>query len=419
MSVLVVLTPAPARAADTSARATGASGLGDAAWPWALCDDSPQIVSQGASPPALWPRADSQVMVVPAQALAWIPVDLPKVPVGRLPAALAGLLEEALLEEADELHVALPPQAKPGRPATVAVMPRSHLQQVVQAAEAAGREIDRVVPAFAPCRPPRGHFRQVDLDGQGTCQLVWADERSVAGLPLQGDGARALVQQASEQATWSSTPAAAAAAEAWAGRPLPVVPEAQTWLDAAGSGWELRQFDLAPRHRGLRWGRDAWRRFRGPDWRPVRLGVAALVAVNVLGLHLWSWQQQQAVQARKQAQVALLKATHPQVRVVLDAPLQMQREADRLRVAAGQPGEADLEAALSAAAAAWPAGLGPPQALRYERGQLTLSAASFSPGQLGAMAEKLQPLGWAVEGSGGRLSMTRRGDSAGKRSPAP
>ncbi len=419
MSVLVVLTPAPPRAADLPARAPGANGPADAAWKWALCDDSPQVVSQGESPPALWPRADSLVMVMPAQALAWIPVDLPKVPVGRLSAALAGLLEEALLEEPEQLHVALPPQAKPGRPATVAVMPRSHLEQALQAAEAAGREVDRVVPAFVPCHPPRGHFQQADLDSRGTCQLVWADEHSVAVLPLQGDGARALVQQASAQCTWSTTPAAAAAAEAWAGRPLPVVPEAQTWLDAAGSGWELRQFDLAPRHRGLRWGREAWRGFRGPTWRPVRLGLAALVAVNVLGLHLWSWQQQQAVQARKEAQVALLKATQPQVRVVLDAPLQMQREADRLRAAAGQPGEADLEAALSAAAAAWPAGLAPPQALRYERGQLTLSVAGLNPAQVGAMGERLQPLGWVVDGSGGRLSMTRRSAAAGGRSPTP
>lgn len=419
MPVLVVLTPPPARAADLPARGSGAVGLADAVWKWALCDDAAQIASQGESAPASWPRADSLVMVVPTQAMAWTPVDLPKVPVGRLQAALAGLLEDALLEEPEQLHIALPPHAKPGRPTTVAVMPRSHLEQAVQTAEATGREIDRVVPAFVPCSPPRGHFQQVGIEDQGTCQLVWADDHSVATLPLQGDGARALVQQATSQVRWSSTPAAAVAAEAWAGRPLPVVPEAQNWLDAMGSGWELRQFDLAPRHRGLRWGREAWRRFKGPGWRPVRLGLVALVIVNVLGLHLWSWQQQQAVQARKQAQVTLLKTTHPQVKVVLDAPLQMQREADRLRAAAGQPGEADLEAALSAAAAAWPAGLGPPQALRYERGQLTLSAAGFNATQLATMAERLQPLGWAVDGSGGSLSMTRRSASPGRRNPNP
>jgi general secretion pathway protein L len=120
------------------------------------------------------------------------------------------------------------------------------------------------------------------------------------------------------------------------------------------------------------------------------------------------------VRAAQQAQVSLLQSTHPQIRVVLDAPLQMQRELDRLRQAAGQPGEADLEAALAAAAAAWPAGQAPPQALRYERGRLTLSAAGMDGTQVSSMNERLQPLGWSVAAAGGALSLTRRNVSAGR-----
>jgi len=193
-----------------------------------------------------------------------------------------------------------------------------------------------------------------------------------------------------------------------------VVAEAQPWLEAAGSDWELRQFDLAPRHRGMRAGRDAWRRFLGPTWRPVRWGMAALVGVNVLGLHAWAWSQQQAVESRRQAQATLLKTTHPQVRVVLDAPLQMTREAEKLREAAGQPGEADLEAALAAAAATWPAGLAPAQALRYERAELSLTVGGITSAQVSAMNERLRPLGWSVEAAGTRLTMTRRAGASGR-----
>lgn len=429
MSVLVVLTPLQARAADAAPRgpAAGADSRADTAgsapWKWAWSEDGRQITRQGETAPALWPRADTLVVAVPPQALSWATLDLPKVPAGRLQAALGGALEDTLLEDAEHLHFALPPDAKPGRRATVALLPRDGLLRALQAVEAAGREIDRVVPAFAPAPLPatspggvvRVHFQQDDTDGQARCLLVWADEQGVAPLPLEGDGARALVQHAADlTVTWTCTPAAAAAAQAWAGRPVPVVAEAQPWLEAAGTAWELRQFDLAPRHRGLRLGREAWRRFRGPAWRPARVGLAALVAVNVLGLQVWSWQQQQAVEARRQAQVALLKATHPQVRAVLDAPLQMQRESDRLREAAGQPGEADLEAALAAAATAWPAGLAAPQGLRYERGQLTLAAAGIGPTQVAAMGERLRPLGWGVELAGGRLSMTRRAGTPGR-----
>ncbi|MFN9280690.1 MAG: type II secretion system protein GspL [Betaproteobacteria bacterium] len=426
MSVLVVLMPMPARAADSDVHGVGTAVPGgrDTPWRWALSDDGRQVTRQGEDPPALWPRADTLVALVPPQALSWASLDLPKVPAGRMRAALSGALEEGLLEEPEHLHFALPPQARPGRRCTVALLARAPLSAALQAAEAARRDIDRVVPLFEPGPTPRAHFQQAAHAGPAAAQLVWADEGGVAAVPLEGDGARELVPPASAQQaedpsagpaiTWTCTPAAAARAEAWSGRPVPVVPEWQPGLEAAGSAWELRQFDLAPGHRGLRLGRDAWRRFWSAPWRPLRLGLAAAVVVNVLGLHAWSWQQQQAVRAAQQAQVSLLQSTHPQIRVVLDAPLQMQRELDRLRQAAGQPCEADLEAALAAAAAAWPAGQAPPQALRYERGRLTLSAAGMDGTQVSSMNERLQPLGWSVAAAGGALTLTRRNASAGR-----
>jgi general secretion pathway protein L len=424
MSVLVVLMPMPPRAApsDAPGRDAGAAGGRGLPWRWALSDDGREVTRQGEDPPALWPRCDTLVALVPPQALSWARLDLPKVPAGRMRAALAGALEDKLLEEPEHLHFALPPQARPGRPATIAMLAKAPLQAALQAVEAAGRDIDRVVPLWQPCQPPRGHFRRAEEDGTAGVQLVWADEDGVAALPLEGDGARqqALTgqhppgqapldtPQEAPATTWTCSPAAAVRAEAWAGRPVPVVPDWQPGLQAAASTWELRQFDLAPGHRGLRLGRELWRQFGSPAWRPARLGLAAAVVVNVMGLQVWAWQQQQAVRAAQQAQVALLKSAHPQVRVVLDAPLQMQRELERLRQAAGQPGEADLEAALSAAAAAWPAGLAPPQALRYERGRLTLSASGLGATQVAAMGEHLQPQGWTVAAAGGALTLTRR-----------
>ena len=424
MPVLVVLMPMPPRAApgDALGRDAGAAGGRGLPWRWALSDDGREVTRQGEDPPALWPRCDTLVALVPPQALSWARLDLPKVPAGRMRAALAGALEDKLLEEPEHLHFALPPQARPGRPATIAMLAKAPLQAALQAVEAAARDIDRVVPLWQPCQPPRGHFRRAEEDGAAGVQLVWADEDGVAALPLEGDGARqqALTgqhppgqapldtPQEAPATTWTCSPAAAVRAEAWAGRPVPVVPDWQPGLQAAASTWELRQFDLAPGHRGLRLGRELWRQYGSPAWRPARLGLAAAVVVNVLGLQVWAWQQQQAVRAAQQAQVALLKSAHPQVRVVLDAPLQMQRELERLRQAAGQPGEADLEAALSAAAAAWPAGLAPPQALRYERGRLTLSTSGLGATQVAAMGEHLQPQGWTVAAAGGALTLTRR-----------
>ena len=426
MSVLVVLMPMPARAADSDVQAVGSASPGrrDTPWRWALSDDGHQPTRQGEDPPALWPRADTLVALVPPQALSWASLDLPKVPAGRMRAALSGALEDGLLEEPEHLHFALPPQARAGRRCTIALLAKSPLKAALQAVEAAGRDIDRVVPMFEPGPTPRAHFQQSAQDGPSAAHLVWAEEDGVVAVPLEGDAAREFLQpgptqqapepQTGPAITWTCTPAAAARAEAWSGRPVPVVPEWQAWMVAAASPWELRQFDLTPGHRGLRMGRETWRQFWSAPWRPLRLGLVAAVVVNVLGLHAWAWQQQQAVRAAQQAQVKLLQSTHPQVRVVLDAPLQMQRELDRLRQAAGQPGEADLEAALAAAAAVWPAGLAPPQALRYERGGLTLSTSGLDGSQVPSMNERLQPLGWSAAAAGGLLTLTRRNVAAGR-----
>ena len=206
---------------------------------------------------------------------------------------------------------------------------------------------------------------------------------------------------------WTSTPAAAAAAEAWLGVPVPLLGEADHLLQAAAGADNLRQFDLAARHRGTRALRDGWRQLLSPAWRPARWGVAALLAVQVLGLNAYAWQEGQALADQRAAMAQLLRDTYPGVRAVLDAPRQMLRETERLRAAAGRPGENDLEAALAAAAAAWPPAQGPVQALRLESGQLSLTVPAWSENELAGFTQRLQADGWQVERVDGRVTLGR------------
>lgn len=92
---------------------------------------------------------------------------------------------------------------------------------------------------------------------------------------------------------------------------------------------------------------------------------------------------------------------------MLDAPLQMQRETDALRAAAGRAGDNDLEGLLGAAAAAWPQGQGPVQGLRFEPGKLTLSVPGWSAAQVAQFRDRLRPGGWLVEGGEGQVSLSR------------
>lgn len=109
---------------------------------------------------------------------------------------------------------------------------------------------------------------------------------------------------------------------------------------------------------------------------------------------------------------ALLQAAHPGVKLVYDAPVQMQRETDRLRAAAGRPGDGDLEVLVGAAAAAWPDGQGPVQTLKFESGRLILAAPGWGEPQLAQFRDRLKPAGLQVELAEGRVTVSRGNRSA-------
>jgi general secretion pathway protein L len=142
-------------------------------------------------------------------------------------------------------------------------------------------------------------------------------------------------------------------------------------------------------------------------WRPVRIGLIGLVVVQLLGLNLWSWHQKREIAARRDAVTATLTTAFPQVRAILDAPAQMQKQLDLLRATAGSIGEQDLEALLGAAATAWPGDRPPTDALAFEPGRLTVSAQGWSPAQIDNFRNQLRSEGWQLDASEGKLTISR------------
>ncbi|MCE2908901.1 MAG: type II secretion system protein GspL [Burkholderiaceae bacterium] len=417
MSLLVVQLPPRQRLAGRGAGEEPAAPAAlPAEWPFWLADDAGLVLHAGQAAPALLPRADRRVLVLAAADVAWHRLDLPKAPAARLRAALAGVLEDALLDDTEALHLALAEGAAPGRSGWVAVTDRARLAAALAALEAgdAGAQgIDRVVAAAEPvdatdpAAARRGHFHQADpADETDTAplRLTLSGPDGVAELALDGSLARALVGDPAGT-TWTATPAAAAAAERWLGQPLAVLPDAQRLRAAAERGSNLRQFELAPRRRGTRALREGWRVLASPPWRPVRWGLAALLAVQLLGLNAHAWQQRQQIESRKAQMVTLLRQAHPGVPVVLDAPLQMQRETDLLRGRAGRAGPGDFEALLAAAAGAWPDGVGPAPSLRFEPGRLTLAVPGWGDAQWQQFQQRLRASGHAAEFAGGQVSV--------------
>ncbi|MBQ0930588.1 type II secretion system protein GspL [Ideonella alba] len=407
MSILIVLLPAPPRLSVQAPPQAPAEGAAPE-WDWVLASDTRQLIRQGRDPLERLPRAGSVVAVLPPEALSWHRLPVPKAPAARLRAALAGLLEESLLEDEADLHLALAPGWKAGEPGWVAVTHRAWLRGQLAALETGGATVDRVVPAWAPDGEPAGHAYAPAQPGAQT--LAWRDPDGLACLPLHGGGARTWVagRSAGASVRWSASgdsaqPLAHLDAETVAAR-------SATDLALAAAAWDgnLRQFDLAPQHRGSRLLRDGWRRFRSDRaWRPVRWGLVALVAVQLVGLNAWAWQQRDALARQKAAMASLLQGSFPHVRAVIDPGVQMQKEIELLRASAGRPGETDLEPMLQAVDAAWPPSRGPADSIKFEPGSLTLASAGWTPAEIDGLRSRLQPFGLDAEAAPGRLVISR------------
>lgn len=396
MSALVILLP-PRPRADAAAALPAEYG-------WVFSADGRQVTRSGQAPAALLPRAGETTLLLADVDVSWQHATLPKAPPARRRAALGAVLEEQLLEDDEALHLALDGAAGSGKPGWIAVVQRQRLAAVLADLQRSGVAVDRVAPSSWPQDEATLHFLPGDDEGHAPL-LVHSHGGGVACLRLSGTLARQRLASLERTAlACSAHPAAVAEAERWLGAGVEVLADAERALRALGSAWNLRQFEFAPRHRGLQALREALQRLRRERaWRPLRWGLAALLLVQFAGLEAWAWKLRHDLHERQQAQVQLLQQTHPQVRVVLDAPLQMQRETERLREAAGQPGAADLETMLGAAAAAWPEGQGPVQALRFEPGRLVLGTVAWTAAQQQQFALAVRAAGYRAQAEGAQL----------------
>ncbi len=415
MTTLILLLPQRGRLrAQGQATPDGLSrGEHGREYDYVLSHDGVQATAQGRSVAALLPRADT-VIAVPAEAdLSWHRLALPRAARAHLRAALAGTMEEALLDDTESLHFAIEPGVQAGEQAWVVVTHKAWLVEQLAHLEQAQVFVDRLAPLSWPEAQARGHFFASGIESAepaqpDQCGLRWSHADGVSTLCLQGSLARDLFPAAVVQATrWTGSPGVIGAAEHWLGTAVAPLSDAERALHVINSPWNLRQFELAPRTRGIRALREVWRSLMSSRWRPVRWGLAGLVAVQLLGLNLWAWQLRSELGERRAALSRTLSSTHPQVRAILDAPLQMQRETELLRASAGRAGEQDLETLLAAAATAWPAERGPADALSFETGRLLIPAAGWNEAQIQQFRRQLHSEGWQLEINEGRMALSR------------
>lgn len=351
------------------------------------------------------------VAVVPISALSWQRVQLPPgIPLGpshqtpRLRSILEGLLEDRLLDDPAQLHFALQPGAQAGAPVWVAVCDRSWLRDNLQALEAAGRPVSRVVPEFAPGPTASGGTEVCVLGSPSEPQMVLCGQgadQSVTLLPLSAAvlGLAGLTPGAADEAAAPvvrADPAVAEHAERTLGRQVTLHTASQRALDAARSDWDLAQFELAStsRTRAMRKaGSAASALLYAPQWRAARWATSLLLAAHVVGLNVWAWQEKQSLVSKQAAVRSALTATFPQVKVVVDAPVQMERELGLLRQKAGAVSPRDLEPLMAATGGSLPDGR-IPEAIEFAPGELRLRGVALAPDEESVFNTRLQAAGY-------------------------
>ena len=410
MSTLIILLAAQPRLADPSAPAP----VAPAEFDYVLSADGQRVTDHGRAAAAALPRAATVCAVLRPGDTAFQRIAVPKAPAARMRAALVGVMEEGLLEDEDEVHLALAPDAKPGTDGWVAVVNRPWLKAQLDALEAAGADVDRVAPSWWPDAGVAGHaYREGGPDDPA--MLAWRDDHGVLCVPLASPVARALAaaQPADTVVRWTATPETALDASEFAGMPVASVTDDEQALRAARSGWNLLQFDLTPQRRGVKQLRELTMRFAfDPAWRVTRVGLVALAAVTLLGLNVRALQEHRAIAARQAALAVLVTAAFPSIKTVYDPAGQAQRAIDGLRAASGRPGDGDLETLLQAAESAWPPGHPPVDSLKFEPNKLTLPATGWTPQEIERFTNQLRAAGVAVQSGTGQLQLSHRAPGA-------
>ena len=383
-----------------------------------VSDDGQSAERSGQANATLLPasgRTNQVTAVIPVSRLSWHSITLPpglnvqsRRQQARVRAVLEGLLEEKLLDDASTLHLALD-SAPGGQSYWVAACDKPWLQSHLQLLESSGHVANRLVPEQWPSASAQ--LLLWGDNGNAQLSVTGLDGRSsLATLPLRADASllHPLLSRLPADLPVLAEPQLARAAEALQ-RPVNIFTAAQRLLQSASYTGDLAQFDLdlGGSTRARRRLLDAWQSVaKAPQWRAARWAAGIAIVAQLIGMNAWAFKENRAIAQRQQQAKQVLQTTFPHVPVIVDAPVQMQRELDVLRSNSGALSAADLEALLAASATI--SSMPNAKSLEYQDKQLRITGLDLNPEALSDAQQSLEASGYQLQREGADLILSAK-----------
>lgn len=304
---------------------------------WALCDDSGAVVQSGQTPLAAMPKADDYLAIIAATKIMCVTVQMPAGARRRWEAALPFVAEEFTLTDPEDNHV-VPGEAQKDGSRSLFIVDKQWIKNIVATCLSAGIALRCAVPEMLLPAVPENSW-----------VLVWDGEKGFmrtgasTGMALDnGDATHPPLAL-----NLSLTTAAPQNIQIRLANPaalIPVWPELAATL-SLGELWDWQREPIPANTLNLLWGPLAppakiqeWL----PKFRPLAFILLAVLLIETIGTNLeWGLLQREKSRITVAMERTFRKA-FGETSVVVNPPLQMQRNIAVLRHNTGVPDEADF-----------------------------------------------------------------------------
>src|SRR5258706_1337188 len=308
---------------------------------WALLQRDGTLAREGEGSIGELPAAQQVTAIIAASRVLRCAASLPRRGARRVRDALAYAIEDQLTTDPESVHAVAAGALRNGRQ-SIAALDRTWLGRLVSAFESAGVSLRSIT--VETCLPPvaqaewvlvlresGGFLRTGEADGTSLDRPHDGSLPTVLRLAL--DAARAADATPKRIVIHTDSAAGVPTWERELGVPSDAAPPWRAWQSNGPPVIEFLQGEFAARHGA----RALW-----PRLRPAALLVGAALAIEVVGTFS-QWGALRYEKARLRAQMnERFRTAFPQAQAIRDPALQMRRNLDAARTAAGVPQASDL-----------------------------------------------------------------------------